>query len=52
MPTQLFQDMLNLLSIWFRHGDLPEVYSAQVADEHYNINTVALDIWLGVMPHS
>ena len=52
MPTQLFQDMLNLLSIWFRHGDLPEVYSALVADEHYNINTVSLDCWLGVVPHS
>lgn len=46
----VFQDMLNLLSIWFRHGDLPEVYDALVADEHYNINTVALDCWLGVVP--
>ena len=49
MPTQRFQDMLNLLSIWFRHGDLPEVYSALVAVERYNINTVALDCWLGVV---
>lgn len=43
------QDMLNLLSIWFRHGDIPEVYSALMEEEH-SITAVNLDSWLGVVP--
>ena len=41
--------MLNLLSIWFRHGVIPEVYNALMHDE-MNITTINLDCWLGVVP--
>lgn len=43
------QDMLNLLSIWFRHGVIPDVYEAMMHDE-WNINSITLDCWLGVVP--
>lgn len=44
-----WQDMLNLLSIWFRHGNIPEVSSALMTDA-MNITTINLDCWLGVVP--
>lgn len=41
--------MLNLLSIWFRHGNIPEVSSALMTDD-VNITSINLDCWLGVVP--
>lgn len=41
--------MLNLLSIWFRHGNIPEVAKVLMEDKD-NINTINLDCWLGVVP--
>ena len=41
--------MLNLLSIWFRHGNIREV-SEVLMNDPVNINTINLDCWLGVVP--
>lgn len=41
--------MLNLLSIWFRHGNTPDVSDALMNDA-VNIGTINLDCWLGVVP--
>ncbi|CAM9628539.1 unnamed protein product, partial [Phaeothamnion confervicola] len=40
------QDMLNLLTIWFRHGALPEVHAAL----RRGLASINLDAWLGVVP--
>ncbi|KAG5176073.1 phosphatidylinositol 3 and 4-kinase-domain-containing protein [Tribonema minus] len=51
------QDLLNLLTIWFRHGALPEVHavlSAGLERVHAvlsaGLERVELDNWLGVVP--
>lgn len=41
--------MLNLLTIWFRHGVVPEVHEVLLNGE-VNIGSVNLDSWLGVVP--
>lgn len=41
--------MLNLLTIWFRHGVVPEVHEMLLRGE-VNIYSVPLDCWLGVVP--
>lgn len=41
--------MLNLLTIWFRHGVVPEVHDTLVKGEA-NIWGIYLDYWLGVVP--
>ncbi len=38
--------MLSLLSIWFRYGQIPDVYAAIDA----GLSTVVIDNWLGVLP--
>ena len=44
--SSVSQDMLSLLSIWFRHGHIPDVYAAIDA----GLSTVVIDNWLGVLP--
>ncbi|CAM9623049.1 unnamed protein product [Chrysoparadoxa australica] len=40
------QDMLNLLTIWYRYGFLPEVLAVLSS----GLNQINLDSWLGVVP--
>jgi len=44
--SSVMQDMLCILSIWFRYGRIPDVCSAIEA----GLSTVHLDNWLGVLP--
>ena len=44
--SSVSQDMLLLLSIWFRHGHVPDVYATLDA----GLSTVHIDNWLGVLP--
>lgn len=43
------KDLLNLLTIWFRHGVIPEVHEV-LSHEEEGIASVNLDYWLGVVP--
>ena len=44
--SSVTQDMLCVLSVWFRFGRIPDVAAALEA----GLNTVHLDNWLGVLP--
>lgn len=44
--SSVMQDMLCILSIWFRYGRIPDVCSAIES----GLSTVHLDNWLGVLP--
>jgi FKBP12-rapamycin complex-associated protein len=44
--SNVLQDMLSLLSVWFRHGHVPEVYRALDS----GLGMVHIDTWLGVLP--
>jgi phosphatidylinositol kinase/protein kinase (PI-3 family) len=44
--SSVMQDMLCILSLWFRYGKLAEVYNALES----GLATVAIDTWLGVLP--
>lgn len=43
------QDMLNLLTIWFRQDVVPEVHKVLLKGDT-SISSVQLDCWLGVVP--
>ena len=44
--SSVSQDMLAFLSVWFKHGHIPEVYVTLDA----GLSTVHVDNWLGVLP--
>ena len=44
--SSVSQDMLAFLSVWFKHGDIPDVYATLDA----GLSTVHIDNWLGVLP--
>ena len=44
--SSVMQDMLCLLSLWFRYGRIPEIHNALET----GLSTVAIDNWLGVLP--
>ncbi|CAN0338200.1 unnamed protein product, partial [Discosporangium mesarthrocarpum] len=43
------QDLLNLMTIWFRYGVNPEVRKV-LSDPVSGLSSVMLDTWLGVVP--
>eukprot|EP01094_Clydonella_sp_ATCC50884_P002485 TRINITY_DN1189_c0_g1_i1.p1 TRINITY_DN1189_c0_g1~~TRINITY_DN1189_c0_g1_i1.p1 ORF type:complete len:2421 (+),score=972.86 TRINITY_DN1189_c0_g1_i1:126-7265(+) len=45
-PGHSLQDTLRLLTLWFQHGDLPEVEK----ELHEGFSTVSIDTWLQVIP--